>query len=70
MKEISRQWSYAHFNAEYGTVTCTSDGAIRDMFDSAIEDMELPKEVDSALQMLCKAIYEHTGTLPSVNIAD
>jgi hypothetical protein len=71
-KEIYKhsQWSYILFNAEYGTVTCASNGEIRDMMQRGLDNMGLPKRVDNALQELCEAIYEETGSLPEISISD
>ena len=70
-KEIYKysQWSYVHFDADYGIVTCASSGAIREMMQEGL-DMGLPKDVDNALKELCKAIYEETGSMPKIEISD
>ena len=69
-KELQKEWSYVHFDADYGTVTCSSSGKIRDMMQQGLEDMELPTDVERAMQELCRAIYKETGSMPQISISD
>ena len=70
MKKEIKACSYIHYDADYGTVTCSSTGSIRDMFEDGLHGRELPSEVDKAVQDLCKAIYLETGNLTSIDIRD
>ena len=63
-----KEFSYIHYNADYGTLNCFGDGAIRDMFDDGLRTMSLPEDVDKALNDLCLAIYKETGEMPTINI--
>lgn len=40
------------------------------MMQQGLDAMELPAAVDSAIQELCRAIYEETGSMPTIDIRD
>ncbi|RLC69127.1 MAG: hypothetical protein DRH97_00815 [Chloroflexi bacterium] len=63
-----KEYNYIHYDAQFGTINCYGDGAIRDMFEKGMETMNLPRSVDIALERVLHAIYEQTGEMPTINI--